>query len=113
MKYAAVAAGGPEKAGQRKEHCVQQQNAGRISPPGKHYGLYIAFPQHTDKLEFDAPSERVIPNQSADWCGNLLVRRTTSRGRVPENGTKRAVCMTIDSPKFDGDSHTSVSTGSE
>ena len=111
MKYAAVAAGGPEKAGQRKEHCVQQQNAGRISPPGKHYGLYIAFPQHTDKLEFgEFP---VIANQSSDWCGNLLVRRTTSRGRVPENGTKRAVCMTIDSPKFDGDSHTSVSTGSE
>ena len=39
MKYAAVAAGGPEKAGQRKEHCVQQQNAGRISPPGKYYGF--------------------------------------------------------------------------
>ena len=29
------------------------KNAGRISPPGKHYGLYIASPQHTDKLEFD------------------------------------------------------------
>ena len=37
MKYAAVAAGGPEKAGQRKEHCVQQQNAGRRNPPGKYY----------------------------------------------------------------------------
>ncbi|MGN1027155.1 MAG: hypothetical protein ACI4P4_12220, partial [Faecousia sp.] len=55
----------------------------------------------------------VIANQSADWCGNLLNRSTISRGWIPENGIKRTVCMTIGYPEFDGDSHTSVRTGSE
>ena len=64
-----------------------------------------------DKLEFfEFP---VIASQCSHWRGNLLDRRTISRGRIPENGTKRAVCMTMVGMEFDGDSHASVRTGSE
>ena len=31
----------------------------------------IGFCKLIGKSEFSAPSERVIPNQSSDWCGNL------------------------------------------
>ena len=64
-----------------------------------------------DKLEFiEFP---VIASQFSNWRGNLPDRSTISREKIPENGPQSAVCMTISSPKFDGDSHTSVRTGSE
>ena len=52
---------------------------------GSERSFPIIFCQLNDKLEFvDFP---VIANQYSDWCGNPPVRRTTSRGWAPENGT--------------------------
>ena len=64
------------------------------------------------RLEEPGSLIRVIANQRARWCGNPPVRSTTSRGKITEQQI-RSVCMTICSPKFDGDSHTSLRTGSE
>ena len=70
----------------------------------KAYCLFLASRQIGIWRAADFP---VIASQFSNWRGNLLVRRTTSRGKIPESGTKRAVCMTIGCPKLDGDSHES------
>ena len=61
-----------------------------------------------DKLKFGGLSNsRSLRTSPLKWCGNPPVRRTASRGRIPENGTKTTVCMTISRLEFDGDSHES------
>ena len=50
----------------------------------------IGFPWRSDKLEFDGPSERVIANQRARWCGNLH--------RIPGPRTSYAVGALIERP---------------
>ena len=63
-----------------------------------------------DKLEFiEFP---VIASQFSNWRGNLLDRSTISRGDSGKRQDKTA-CMTMGCLKFDGDSHTSLRTGSE
>ena len=55
-----------------------------------------------------APSNsRSLRTSPLKWCGNPPVRRTASRGRIPENGTKTTVCIMISCLEFDGDSQVS------
>ena len=61
-----------------------------------------------DNLKFGGLSNsRSLRTSPLKWCGKPPVRRTASRGRIPENGTKTTVCITISCLEFDGDSQVS------
>ena len=60
-----------------------------------------------DDRAMRTPNSRSLRTSPLKWCGNPPVRRTTSRGRIPENGTKTTVCITISCLEFDGDSQVS------
>ena len=82
--------------------CYNKKNADRLKAAKRKIGICrIVRTCHSE------PEFPVIASQSSDWRGNPPVRRTTSRGRIPENGTKTMVCMTISCLEFDGDSHES------